>query len=192
MTADPTAEMKGALLARDVAKATALLEAGLDPNARVSGFPWGFNVFPAGDEAPLLAVAAAVGSVELVLLLLGRGAKVEAQVSRERNYQTHDDSFTVWDATALHTAAKEGHSGVVRVLLAAGAPLEARDDMGQTPLAVAAFFGRAEALDALLEAGARTDVTDTNGDTPAKLAAACNHTALVARLESAVSASGTR
>ncbi len=183
MTTDPVAQLKAALLARDVAQATALLDGGVDPNARVSGFPWGFNAFSPGDEVPLLALAAAVGSTELVSLLLVRGAKVDAQVSREQSYQTHDDSYTVWDATALHAAAQAGHPEVVRVLLAAGAPLEALDDMRQTPLGRAAFYGRAATVEVLLAAGARTDVQDTNGDTPAKLAAACDFKDVVARLE---------
>ena len=52
-------------------------------------------------------------------------------------------------ATPLHAAAAAGHAAVVRQLVAAGAPDDARDLSGQTPLMVAAAQDRAAAVEAL-------------------------------------------
>ena len=38
--------------------------------------------------------------------------------------------------TALHLAAADGHLGVIRILAARGADLDARDAQGQTPLSL--------------------------------------------------------
>ena len=62
---------------------------------------------------------------------------------------------------------------VVRLLLDAGANLEARDQEGETPLSRAASFGQTETFQLLLEKGARIDVRDKRGMTPLIAAADC-------------------
>ena len=57
-------------------------------------------------------------------------------------------------AYGLHVAAANGHTDVVRILLDAGAELEAKDGDGDTPLAWATCCGRREMMDLLLTAGA--------------------------------------
>mmetsp|Transcript_12111 Transcript_12111/g.21266 ORF Transcript_12111/g.21266 Transcript_12111/m.21266 type:complete len:303 (+) Transcript_12111:98-1006(+) len=57
-------------------------------------------------------------------------------------------------AYGLHVAAANGHTDVVRILLDAGAELEAKDGDGDTPLAWATYCGRREMMDLLLTAGA--------------------------------------
>ncbi|MBX7083223.1 MAG: ankyrin repeat domain-containing protein [Nannocystaceae bacterium] len=74
--------------------------------------------------------------------------------------------------TALHWAAWRGHADVVRVLLAAGAPIEAREDQFRgTPLAWAAHGAtmgppghHAEVVRLLLAAGADVDVRNVRGE----------------------------
>ncbi|KAI9040760.1 ankyrin repeat domain-containing protein [Aspergillus affinis] len=57
-------------------------------------------------------------------------------------------------------AASNGHGGVVRRLLAAGAKVDARDTSGQTALILASKVGSDAAVGCLLGAGADPDVQD--------------------------------
>ena len=63
-------------------------------------------------------------------------------------------------------AAHNGHVAVSNVLIAADAELEARNDGGRTPLAVAAHEGHAEAVAALLARGADPNTVSDFGNTP--------------------------
>ena len=76
--------------------------------------------------------------------------------------------------TALHWASARGDAGQVRVLVVAGARLEATTRNGSyTPLHLAAQAGRGAAVRALLEAGANVNaVTTSGGATPLHMAAA--------------------
>ena len=56
--------------------------------------------------------------------------------------------------TALYWAARGDHLPIVRLLLRAGARVDAADRYGITPLALAAINGSAPVVSALLEAGA--------------------------------------
>lgn len=68
-----------------------------------------------------LHAAAASGNVELVTLLLDKGADIHATASG-------------W--TPLHTAAMKKQRGAAELLLARGADVNARTGYGQTPLDV--------------------------------------------------------
>ena len=54
----------------------------------------------------------------------------------------------------INLAAHGGHTGVIRLLLAAGAKVDAPEDEGQTALMIAAGEGHLDAVQLLLEAGA--------------------------------------
>jgi ankyrin repeat protein len=56
--------------------------------------------------------------------------------------------------TALHWAAKNGHTDVMRLLLEQGAPINSQNDWGATPLYLAAADGGTAAARILLEHGA--------------------------------------
>ena len=60
-----------------------------------------------------------------------------------------------YDKTALHLAAEKDYLDVARVLLAAGADIEARTSWGSTPLDWAANMGSKRVGELLLERGAR-------------------------------------
>lgn len=64
------------------------------------------------------------------------------------------DTPTPAGLTPLHLAAMNVDSGPLRVLLAAGARVDARDNDGATPLHMAAFATRTESARLLLHAGA--------------------------------------
>ncbi|ROO85414.1 hypothetical protein EDD29_2958 [Actinocorallia herbida] len=66
----------------------------------------------------------------------------------------------------LLEAAAAGDARAVRVALADGAELEARDPAGRTALLLAATYDRVEAAEALVAAGADPDALDGRHDTP--------------------------
>ena len=66
---------------------------------------------------------------------------------------------------AIAGAAQYGHVNVVRVLVEAGAKLEATSPNGVTALMYAAMYGKADCAEALLEWGADKDAADEYGDT---------------------------
>jgi len=88
----------------------ALLDAGANPNARITG-----DFF--SGETPL-HVAAVLGSPETVAVLLAAGANLEAR--------------TEGGLTPLHAAAAGGSPETVAALVKAGANLAARDRNGST------------------------------------------------------------
>ncbi|KAJ1474163.1 ankyrin repeat protein, partial [Baffinella frigidus] len=77
--------------------------------------------------------------------------------------------------TPLHSAVKASNVEVAKVLLDAGADIEARDKGGRTPLYLATSYGGDEAAVRMLVAtGANTEVKDTipgSGSTPLHIAA---------------------
>lgn len=104
---------------------------------------WGPN------EAPLADAAMKRDSV-LVRQLLKQGADVNA---------SQGDGMT-----ALHWAAVNGDASMARVLVVAGARLEAATRNGNyTPLHLAARAGRAAVAQALLDAGANVNAATTSG-----------------------------
>ena len=106
---------------------------------------------------------AAVADDEVTLrLLLSLGARATNVTSR-------------WDGTALIAAAHLGHDGVVRQLIAAGAPLDHVNNLHWTAVIESIVLGdggrRHQAtLRALVDAGADLSLADRSGATPLALA----------------------
>lgn len=123
---------------------------------------------PVADLATPLHKAIAMGRVEIVKLLLARGANFKAEKA---------DGYT-----PLHDAAAEENTEIVARLLAQGAPADAKAKNGQTPLFEAAANGRVEAMKLLLEAGARVNVKNVSGGTPLLSAAGSGKAAAVKML----------
>jgi ankyrin repeat protein len=86
-----------------------------------------------------LHLAASYCHVDVVTLLLNKGAKVNAR--------SNDG------ATALHLAAQEGCADVVNHLLARGAQVNARDRQGRTPLVRATQWHQAGTAQLLRQKG---------------------------------------
>lgn len=111
---------------------------------------------PAGaaseDLAEALRGGAAVGAVEVVRGLLGRGGGVIDEPDERGR-------------TALMLAAAGGHEEVVEMLLGAGADLDRVDESGQTALHLAVRRGRRDTVRLLLESGADDERRDYEGRT---------------------------
>jgi len=167
----------------DAARIALLLAGGADPNSRDSHgrTPLHVATFAKRREAvrALAQGGAALGALEndrydavtiaavaddeaTLALLLELGASARLITSR-------------YDGTALIAAAHLGHDGVVRQLIAAGAPLDHVNNLHWTALIEAIVLGQGgprhvATLQALVEAGASTQLADREGRTPLALA----------------------
>ena len=127
------------------------------------------------DRYDAVTVAAVADDEDTLRVLLGLGASAKLTTSR-------------YDGTALIAAAHLGHDGVVRQLIAAGAPLDHVNNLHWTAMIEAIVLGQGGArhqavLQALLAAGANTRLTDREGNTPLALAKARGYAAMVDILE---------
>lgn len=72
-------------------------------------------------------------------------------------------------STPLHSAAWKGQLEIVKMLIAAGADVNARnenDHWGTSPLHAAAHANQAAIAEALIASGAEIEANDRNGKTP--------------------------
>lgn len=85
--------------------------------------------------------------------------------------------------TLLHEAAAHGHHHVVRFLIdETKADIEARNNVGDTPLQIAASTGHIRPIILLEKAGAAINARDSVGNTPLHRAVAKNHLKIIKRL----------
>ncbi|RMD45923.1 MAG: ankyrin repeat domain-containing protein [Aquificota bacterium] len=70
----------------------------------------------------------------------------------------------------LIEAVKSGNIDRVRLLIAKGADINAKDERGGTPLHWAAYYNRKEIAKLLLMQGANPEIKDKNGFTPEDVA----------------------
>jgi ankyrin repeat protein len=124
-----------------------------------------------------VTIAAVADDEETLRVLLAHGASPRLVTSR-------------YDGTALIAAAHLGHDGVVRQLIAAGAPLDHVNNLHWTALIEAIVLGDGGArhqatVRALLAAGANTQLADRDGRTPLQLARARGYRLIVKMLEQA-------
>jgi uncharacterized protein len=143
----------------------ALIQAGANPAALDN------------DRYDAVTIAAVADDEDTLRALLTAGASAKLTTSR-------------YDGTALIAAAHLGHDGVVRQLIAAGAPLDHVNNLHWTATIEAVVLGDGGArhqatLKALIDAGASTKLTDREGRTPLQLARSRGYTAMVTLLEAA-------
>lgn len=100
---------------------------------------------------------------------------VAAAVQLIKGGEALDSTTRVGNYTPLHVASKEGHGGLVKVLLDAGANAKAMTTSKATALHLAAGAGSVEAVAALLDRGADVNAVEGAwGQTPLIFAAASN------------------
>ncbi len=154
-----------ATFARQREAVKALLAAGADPGALEN------------DRYDAVTIAAVADDEETLRVLLANGASAKLVTSR-------------YAGTALIAAAHLGHDGVVRQLIAAGAPLDHVNNLHWTAVIEAIVLGNGgprhqATLRALLDAGASTKLADREGRTPLQLARGRGYAAMVKMLEAA-------
>lgn len=143
----------------------ALVASGADPNALDNQKYDIVTILAVKDDVPNLKVA----------LSLGASAK---------------NMTSPYDGTALIAAAHLGHDGIVKELIAAGAPLDHVNNLKWTALIESIVLGNGgprhtETLRALVAAGANINLADGNGQSPLALAQARNFAAMVDILKKA-------
>ena len=127
------------------------------------------------DRYDAVTIAAVADDEETLRVLLALGASAKLTTSR-------------YDGTALIAAAHLGHDGVVRQLIAAGAPLDHVNNLHWTALIESIVLGdggrrHVATLRALLQAGANTQLADRDGKTPLMLARSRGYGEMVQLLE---------
>ena len=123
------------------------------------------------DRYDAVTIAAVADDETSLALLLQLGASAKLITSR-------------YDGTALIAAAHLGHDGVVRQLIASGAPLDHVNNLHWTALIESIVLGQGgprhvATLQALVEAGANTQLADRQGQTPLALARARGYAPMV-------------
>jgi ankyrin repeat protein len=147
-----------------------LLDSGASPNAHLPR-PWDYSWqdltdnlseedYANGLKSPTLVLAAAAGNLNIVKLLLDRGAAV--------------DATDLNGNTALMMASSTGNLQCVKLLLHKGANPNAQTTQkwgGMTPLMFAAHRGNAQVVLELINRGANVNLGDNDGFTPLMRAA---------------------
>ena len=132
-----------------------------------------------GDRYDAVTIAAVANDEETLRTLLALGASAALTTSR-------------YDGTALIAAAHLGHAGVVRQLIAAGAPLDHVNNLHWTAAIEAVVLGdggprHQDTLAALIRAGANLQLADRQGNTPLALARSRGYSEMLRMLEAAAS-----
>lgn len=196
-TADVSVQASEDLLqaaaSRDIDEVRKLIGAGVDVNAADE---WGVTA---------LMVAASNGDSEIAFFLIDQGAdvdrtcihinavphaKIKAALRRlDPSAKALKTLFVPPEnpdpITALMVTVYDGHTEVARLLIDAGAQVDAADSTGTTALMLAAWRGHAEYARLLIDAGADVDSKCDSGDTALYVAALCGHPEIVSLLVTA-------
>lgn len=129
------------------------------------------------DRYDAVTIASVADDEATLRLLLSLGASAKQVTSR-------------YDGTALIAAAHLGHDGVVRQLIAAGAPLDHVNNLHWTAVIESIVLGDGGArhqatLKALVDAKANLQLADRSGRTPLELAKGRGYKEMVKLLEAA-------
>lgn len=148
-----------------LAAAQALLKGGANPNALDA------------QKYDIVTIVAVTNDVPMLKLALASGTDPKNITSP-------------YNGTALIAAAHLGHAEVVRVLIAAKAPLDHVNNLGWTALMESIVLGNGgkshtETLEALVKAGANLNIADRQGVTPLGHARTRGYAEMVRILEAA-------
>ena len=109
------------------------------------------------DGFTLLIMAVKNRQPKIANFLIEEGANLNAALKPESAME---------GKTALHWAALSGYSELVDILIRAGAEVDPKDDMDDTPLHEAAYRGHLDSAKLLLPAGASVNSRSEHGYTP--------------------------
>lgn len=123
----------------------------------------------AEDRGKELCEAAGRGDLERVKYLISVKADLNARESTEGN-------------TPIMIASYKGHTDIVQALIAAGAVVNAKNDLGGTALGLAAGTSRIDIIRILVAAKANVNAKDKEGDTALIIASGLGKTAAVKAL----------
>ena len=142
-----------------------LLRLGADPNRLESG------------SYDIVTIASVANDTTGLTLALAGGGNPRAITS-------------IYDGTALIAAAHLGHADIVRMLIAAGAPLDHVNNLGWTALMESIVLGdggknHTDTLQALVAAGANVNIADRANMTPLQHAKSRGYAAMVKTLQAA-------
>lgn len=129
-----------------------LLDAGADVAAGVMS---GVKEF--ASSTLLIEACEAAVAPGVLLHLISKGADIHGRRQSAR---------LVSGCTALHSAARKSHEVVVEALIAAGADVNAVDDLGWSPMMEAVKVQNLQVVRTLIQAGARADAATNSGSTP--------------------------
>lgn len=115
------------------------------------------------DPNHTLYTAASNGDVEVISQAARKGGRVQW-----RNPASDG-------RTALHAAAREGHSDAIRTLVMLGADVRATNIFGETALHEASSAGKTPAIVQLVSLGADVNIANAVGNSPLHCAAASGH-----------------
>jgi len=133
-----------------------------------------------------LALAAILGKTEVVRLLIRNGADVNTVNVRGNTPLIHSRSTEISRllleagatatiehlsnhaelGNALHVAVRRGTLEIIELLLQHGANINARDQDGRTPLALATILGKTEVVRLLIRNEADVNTVNVRGNTP--------------------------
>lgn len=147
--------LHNAVAAGQLATVEAWLDAGGDPELRESSHNF-----------TMLHIAGERRQLEMIDLLLRRGADMDARTIREDEVQ---------GGGVLEMAAMHGHEDVVTRLIERGANVNRHTFNGYTPLMGASLTGQLRIVEVLLRAGASTEARDDNKMTAQMHAEYRNH-----------------
>jgi len=174
-TAGDADSLLNAIALDDVGAVKAAVGRGVSPNQRIPapGYSTG---------APLLALAARAGSVEVMRYLISMKADVNARTPVSETPLMLASYFREGDS---ESSSADRHDEAIRILVEAGAQIE-NEPNNYTPLAYAAFNNRQRALRYLIERGARLDADAQNRiayvNTPLMMGAIQGHREIVRTL----------
>ncbi|XP_073696330.1 death-associated protein kinase 1 [Garra rufa] len=106
---------------------------------------------------PPLLIAAGCGNVQIIDVLMKKGAEIQA--------------FDKTGANAIYYASRHGHVGTLRFLHEKKCPLDIQDKSGETALHVAARYGNVDVVQYLCSIHANPDLVDREQETPLHCAA---------------------
>nr|XP_033783558.1 death-associated protein kinase 1 [Geotrypetes seraphini] len=106
---------------------------------------------------PPLLIAAGCGNIQMLELLIQRGARIDVQDKAGSN--------------AIYWASRHGHVETLRFLHRKQCPLDVKDKSGETALHVAARYGHVDVVQYLCSIGSQPDLQDKEEETPLHCAA---------------------